>query len=94
MDYSFTQEGWRCPDCGTVYAPFVPACFKCPVPPITTPSTPRFPITPTTPSYPRYGTGDFPENPWPNITCHAGMPRGAVSVVGADGDVGVITNLG
>lgn len=23
------QQGWECPKCGSVYAPFMPACTKC-----------------------------------------------------------------
>ena len=24
------REGWRCPGCGTCYAPWMPKCEKCP----------------------------------------------------------------
>jgi predicted ATP-dependent serine protease len=27
-----TQEGWRCPACGSVYAPWMAKCSTCPAP--------------------------------------------------------------
>jgi hypothetical protein len=26
-----TQEGWRCPTCGSIYAPWMAKCSTCPV---------------------------------------------------------------
>ena len=28
-DVNFVEQGWQCPLCGTVYAPFVISCLKC-----------------------------------------------------------------
>lgn len=33
-----TQQGWECPRCGVVYAPFTPKCWTCP-PTVTTGGT-------------------------------------------------------
>ena len=35
-------EGWRCPDCESVYAPWVAQCTRCP---LTTFSTAASPVT-------------------------------------------------
>lgn len=29
ISHMFHQQGWECPKCGSVYAPFMPACTKC-----------------------------------------------------------------
>lgn len=31
-----SSEGWRCPTCGSVYAPWVPKCRLCPGTDVTT----------------------------------------------------------
>lgn len=64
------MQGWECPRCHAVYAPWVASCTKCAAAPAPVPSTPRFPPSPnpTAPWPRRYGTGDFPEFE-PQITC-------------------------
>lgn len=29
-DFKWTEQGWQCPVCKTVWAPWMPACTKCP----------------------------------------------------------------
>lgn len=67
------QQGWICPVCKRVYAPWVKECEACngakvdpvvepyhPWPPITSwPTTPEFP-SPWYPGWPGYYTGDPP----------------------------------
>lgn len=36
-----TQQGWECPKCGRVYAPFMPACTHCVTPAINASDTNR-----------------------------------------------------
>lgn len=65
------MQGWECPKCGKVYAPWVASCTACVAAP-----APRYPRPPTFPAPAKpYSTGDFPESD-PKITCGGTMPRG------------------
>lgn len=67
------NEGWKCPQCGKIYAPWVPSCEACIPVPATTVIPPYIPSETQTPTSP----------PWygipPKVTCGGvNIPCGTV----------------
>lgn len=66
------SEGWRCPSCGSVYAPWVWKCSTCPPTYVVAPGTTTLPADiKIVPASEPYGTGD-PIPPIGDNTCGRG----------------------